>query len=233
MRSFLCSVFLFSLFFSSVNADIFSPQEIPNPYPVKDFSYLVGMEGFSDEAIKMHLKLYSGYVQNTNLLLATLETLTADGKDHTPIYSEIKRRLGWEFDGMRLHEDYFGNLGGKGTKLAENSSLYKKIAKDFGSYDKWKQGFLATGAMRGIGWVILYLDPLTNRLMNIWVGEHDIGHLAGGLPILVMDVWEHAYLLDFGLNRVNYMDVFFNNIDWDVVQKRFKQEITQENSLRN
>lgn len=226
--------FLFVLSYClPLQADLFSPQEISHPYTVKDFAYLIGMEGFSDDALKMHFKLYSGYVQNTNLLLAILDELATQEKDHTPIYAEIKRRVGWEFDGMRLHEDYFSNLGGKGTKLADTSALYKKIVQDFGSFAKWKQSFLATGAMRGIGWVILYLDPVTNRLLNIWVGEHDIGHLAGAKPILVMDVWEHAYLLDYGLNRAGYMDAFFNNIDWDVVQKRYQQKTPQENSSGN
>lgn len=234
MKSMLCTIALLSLSnFSPIQADVFAPQEIANPYSVKDFSYLLGMEGFSDATLKNHFKLYSGYVQNTNLLLSILESLSANGKDTTPIYAEIKRRLGWEFDGMRLHEDYFGNLGGKGTKLSESSALYKKLVQSFGSYEKWKQSFLATGSMRGIGWVVLYLDPITNRLLNIWVGEHDIGHLAGAKPILIMDVWEHAYMLDYGLNRANYMDAFFNNIDWNVVQKRYQQETIQENGLRN
>jgi Fe-Mn family superoxide dismutase len=191
-------------------------------YKAKDFSHLIGMRGFSDTTLNMHFKLYQGYVTNTNLLLSTLKQYIADGKDRTPEYAELKRRVGWEFDGMRLHEDYFENLGGKNSQIAQDSALYKRIVQDFGSYDTWKQDFISTGVMRGIGWVILYLDPITNRLMNIWIGEHDRGHLAGATPILVMDVWEHAYLLDFGLERMDYIKSFFNNIDWNIVQKRYQ-----------
>lgn len=194
-------------------------------YVAKDFSHLIGMPGFSDATLNMHFKLYQGYVNNTNTLLGLLKQYVADGKDRTPEYAEIKRRVGWEFDGMRLHEDYFANLGGKTTTLTYESALYKQIVKDFSSYDLWKQDFIATGMMRGIGWVILYLDPVTNRLMNIWIGEHDRGHISGGEPILVMDVWEHAYLLDFGLERMDYIKSFFNNIDWNVVQKRYQPSV--------
>jgi len=191
-------------------------------YKAKDFSHLMGMSGFSDETLNMHFKLYQGYVNNTNTLLSTLKQYVADGKERTPEYAELKRRVGWEFDGMRLHEDYFGNLGGKKSQLEQESALYKRIVQDFGSYDSWKEDFIATGVMRGIGWAILYLDPMTNRLINIWIGEHDRGHIAGGKVILVMDVWEHAYLLDFGLERMDYIKSFFNNIDWNVVQKRYQ-----------
>ena len=199
-------------------------EDMQKPYVAKDFSYLIGMEGFGEETLKMHFKLYEGYVKNINLLIGLIQDVANQGKDHSPEFGALKRRMGFEFDGMRLHEDYFGNLGGMGSKLAESSSLYKQITKDFGSFDKWKQEFLATGAIRGIGWVILYRDPQTNRLMNIWISEHAKGHLAGADPIVVMDVWEHAYLLDYGLNRAGYMEAFFKNIDWNVVQKRFEKE---------
>jgi Fe-Mn family superoxide dismutase len=178
------------------------------------------MPGFSDKALQTHFKLYQGYVTNTNLLTDILATLTTEGKNRTPLYGEIKRRFGWEFDGMRLHELYFENLGGKGT-LDASSPLYTKLVSDFGSYDKWKADFVATGAMRGIGWAVLYLDPLSGRLFNTWINEHDVGHLAGGKPILIMDVFEHAYMIDYLLDRAGYIEAFFNNINWETVHKRF------------
>ncbi|MCB1181669.1 MAG: superoxide dismutase [Chlamydiia bacterium] len=191
------------------------------PYAAKDFSTLLGMEGFSDYTLNTHFTLYKGYVKNTNLLLEILDQYMKEGKENTPQYAEIKRRVMWEFDGMRLHEDYFSNLGGKNASLDQNSPLYKRIVQDFGSYDRWKQDFVNTGAMRGIGWVVLYRDPVHERLMNTWISEHDKGHMAGGTPILIMDVWEHAYMLDYGLDRLSYIEAFFKNINWDVVSKRF------------
>lgn len=187
----------------------------------KDYSALIGMPGFSDTALQMHFKLYQGYVTNANTLLSLLDQYLTEGKERSPLYGETKRRLMWEYDGMRLHEDYFENLGGKGSSLAKEDPLYGLIEENFGSFERWKSDFVATGAMRGIGWAVLTYDPLSNRLMNLWINEHDRGHLAGGKPLLIMDVFEHAYLPDYGLDRAKYIEAFFSNIDWNVVSKRF------------
>lgn len=189
------------------------------PYEPQDFSKLKGMSGFSDKALDMHFTLYQGYVKNANLLLEQLQQITAQNQTGSPTYSELKRRLGWEFDGMRLHELYFANLGGK-EALKKDSKLMKRLVEDFGSYDNWAADFKAIGAMRGIGWVLLYEDPKNGRLINVWINEHDVGHLAGGNPLLVMDVFEHAYLPDYGLNRGEYIQAFFQNINWPAVEAR-------------
>jgi Fe-Mn family superoxide dismutase len=187
----------------------------PPIYSPKDFSRLKGMPGFSDQALDLHFTLYQGYVKNTNALLENLSKIAAN----TPAYAEMKRRLGWEFDGMRLHELYFGNLGGKG-QIPADSTIAKLLNEQFGSFENWANDFKATGAMRGIGWVVLYEDPVNGRLLNIWINEHDVGHLAGGKPLLVMDVFEHAYMPDYGLKRGEYIEAFFKNIDWQAVNSR-------------
>jgi len=189
------------------------------PYEAQDFTKLKGMPGFSDKALEMHFALYQGYVKNVNLLLEQLQQLAAQNQTGIPAYAELKRRLGWEFDGMRLHELYFGNLGGK-APLSRDSRLMKRLEENFGSYDQWAADFQATGAMRGIGWVVLYEDPQTGRLINAWINEHDVGHPAGGNPLLVMDVFEHAYLPDYGLKRGDYIQAFFQNINWPAVEAR-------------
>jgi superoxide dismutase, Fe-Mn family len=181
------------------------------------------MQGFSDNALKTHFKLYQGYVSNTNKLLSLLNEFVEEGMDRTPQYAEIKRRLMWEFDGMRLHEYYFENLGGNGSSLSQDDPLYKQLSQQYGSFDAWKADFIATGAMRGIGWAVLYKDPLTGRLINTWVNEHDHGHMTYGGPILIMDVFEHAYMLDYGLDRMKYIEAFFNNINWKTVSGRFQR----------
>jgi Fe-Mn family superoxide dismutase len=154
--------------------------------------------------------LYQGYVTNTNKA-AELAKMLAAG---TSEYAEVKRRFGWEFNGMRLHEQYFGNMSNGGNPLDKESELMKKIAEEFGSYEKWENDFKATGAMRGIGWVILYYDKCSKRLFNCWINEHDVGHLTGCKPLLVMDVFEHAYMTDYGLKRAEYIYAFFKNVDW-------------------
>ena len=190
-------------------------------YTAKDYSNLIGMEGFSETLLRNHFTLYQGYVTNTNKLSDLLTGMLREGKVGNPEYSELKRRFGFEFNGMRLHEYYFDNLGNKAT-LDKTGTLAEKVADSFGSYDAWEQDFRATGAMRGIGWAALYQDNVTGWLFNQWVNEHEVGHLTGCLTILVMDVFEHAFITDYGLKRADYIEAFFRNINWNVVEGRLK-----------
>ena len=190
-------------------------------YMAKDYSRLLGMQGFSDTLLKNHFTLYQGYVTNTNKLMDTLNQMLKEGKTATPEFAELKRRFGWEFNGMRLHEYYFENIGGNGG-LDKNSKLSKKMTEDFGSYDNWEKEFKGAGAMRGIGWAVLYQDSSTEKLINFWINEHDVGHPAGCNPILILDVFEHAFMIDYGLKRVDYIEAFFKNIDWKAAEGRLK-----------
>ncbi len=188
-------------------------------YNAKDYNRLIGMEGFSETLLKNHFTLYQGYVTNTNKVLEALGQMLKEGKVATPEYAEMKRRLGWEFNGMRLHEFYFENLGGKGS-VSKTGKLYQKLVESFGSYEAWEKDFKATGAMRGIGWVVLYQDILSGKFINFWINEHDGGHPSGGMPILIMDVFEHAFMIDYGLKRADYIEAFFRNINWTETEKR-------------
>jgi len=190
-------------------------------YTAKDYAKLFGMVGFSEALLKNHFTLYQGYVTNTNKVLDTLKQILKEEKTATPAFSELKRRLGWEFNGMRLHEYYFDTLGGNGV-VDSNSRLARKKIEDFGSIEAWLKDFRAVGAMRGIGWAVLYQDNVNGRLFNCWINEHDAGHPAGCTPILVMDVFEHAFMLDYGLKRADYIEAFFKNIDWKAVEARLK-----------
>jgi Fe-Mn family superoxide dismutase len=189
------------------------------PYAARDYGKLIGMEGFSETLLKNHFTLYQGYVTNSNKVSDILGTMLAEGKTATPEYAELKRRYGWEWNGMRLHELYFGNLGGKGA-LDPGSKLGKAVAAEFGSVEKWEADFRAAGAMRGIGWVVLFQDKEGGRLFNQWINEHDMGHLAGAVPILIMDVFEHAFMIDYGLKRADYIAAFFKNVDWKAAEAR-------------
>jgi superoxide dismutase, Fe-Mn family len=190
-------------------------------FETKDYAKLIGMAGFSETLLKNHFTLYQGYVKNTNTLVDTLTRLRKEDKGATPEFAELKRRFGWEFNGMRLHECYFENLGGK-TPINPEGHLAAKINQEFGSYDEWAQDFKATGAMRGIGWAILYQDLTTGGLQNVWINEHDAGHPACCVPILIMDVFEHAFITDYGLKRADYISAFFQNINWKVAEDRVK-----------
>lgn len=186
-------------------------------YEPKNFDHLLGTAGFSDALLKNHFTLYQGYVANTNKISDLLKVTQMGGAE----YAELRRRFGWEYNGMRLHELYFGNMTNGGTPRSEESDFRSAIGRDFGSYESWEADFRATGAMRGIGWAILARDKETDRLYNVWVNEHDGGHLVGATPLLVMDVFEHAFMLDYGLKRADYIGAFWSAIDWHTVEQRF------------
>lgn len=192
------------------------------PYEQKNFEALLGIKGLSDALLKNHFTLYQGYVTNTNKVSDALSSLAKEGKAATPEYAELRRRFGWEWNGMRLHELYFGNMVKGGKPIDKNSNLSKKMAADFGSYENWEKDFRATGALRGIGWIVLYHDAASGRLFNTWINEHDVGHLSGATPLLVMDVFEHAYMVDYGLKKADYIEAFFKAIDWTAVGARLK-----------
>lgn len=190
-------------------------------YITKNFDNLVGTPGFSEQLLKNHFTLYQGYVTNTNKLLDLMAAMVKEGKTATPEFAELKRRFGWEFNGMRLHEYYFGNMKNGGSALNKDSKLSKKLIEDFGTFENWEKDFKAIGLMRGIGWVILYVDSIAKRLFNVWITEHDLGHLAGCVPLLIMDVFEHAYMIDYGLKKADYVEAFSRAIDWNTVANRF------------
>lgn len=194
-------------------------------YETGKFDHLFGLSGLSDELLRNHFALYEGYVSNVNKLLGAIEKLEKDGGADSSEYSELKRRLGWEWNGMRLHELYFGNLAKESGSLEPDSGLARKIAEQFGSFESWEESFRATAAMRGIGWVTLSLDRESGQLFNVWVGEHDNGHLAGSEPILVLDVFEHAYYPDYGRDRAKYLDVLMPLMDWKKASDRFDRAI--------
>lgn len=187
----------------------------------KNYSHLLKMKGFSENLLNNHFKLYEGYVNNTNKLLQTLHQMLKEDKATTPEFAELKRRLGWELNGVLLHEYYFENLGGDG-KIKENSKIKKLIEKNFSSFEEWKKDFVSTGLMRGIGWVVMYWDKENDRIINMWINEHDVGHPSGFKPLLIMDVFEHAFMIDYGLKKADYINAFFENINWDVVEKRME-----------
>jgi Fe-Mn family superoxide dismutase len=185
-------------------------------YAAQDFTHLLGLAGFSDNALNTHFKLYEGYVTNTNKLVEQLAAATPS----SPEYNELKRRFGWEFNGMRLHEFYFEALTKEPMSFDSSSKLASELTQNFGSYEAWEADFKATAMTRGIGWAILYRDPNSGRLFNTWINEHDLGHLAGCQIILNIDVFEHAFMLDYGVARADYIAAFMAAVDWNKVANR-------------
>jgi superoxide dismutase, Fe-Mn family len=186
----------------------------PTGYALRDFSKVRGLKGIPDALVEAHLKLYAGYVKNMNLLRERLGALSPG----SPEFSELHRRVGFEINGMRLHELYFENLspGGGPPGAAARDAL----SKHWGSTEAWRKEFAGIGSMRGVGWAILYQDPATGALSNHWIGLHEEGHPAGFRPILVMDVWEHAFT---GMERPAYVEAFLANAHWEEAERRLSR----------
>ena len=192
-----------------------------SPYKAKAFP-LSGLDGISDHTLEIHFGLYAGYVKNTNLLTDQLVELAGKRETATPTYHELTRRLPFEYNGMVLHEWYFGNLTkSTGGGISSSSALGRALGESFGDIDTWRKDFTAIGGMRGVGWAVTYLDTATGRLSNHWITLHEDGNIAGFKPIVVMDVWEHAFLLDYKpADRPKYIEAFLANFDADAADAR-------------
>lgn len=191
-------------------------------YEAKKFD-LPSLDGISDESVKQHIGLYEGYVKNLNDSTAELWNLVkSDAEKNSHAISELARRRSFEFDGMRLHEYYFRQFEGGAQMLDQNGTLATSLAETYGSLDMALQAVRSIAMMRGPGWSILYFDAEAKTFQLGFVGEQHQGHFAALPIILALDVWEHAFLLDYGAQgKGKYVDAFCKNLNWSVVEKRF------------
>lgn len=179
------------------------------------------LSGISQKTMDTHLGLYSGYVNNTNQVLDLVESLQGDDSKKYALL-EARRRFSFEFGGMRNHEYFFEQLTGGATEIDEESEFAKKAAEDFGSLDAWRDNLIALSGMRGIGWVITYYDRETDRLVNSWVDEQHLGHLNSAQFIFGIDMWEHAFMLDYAMSeKSSYVNDVMKNTNWSIVEERF------------
>ncbi len=184
------------------------------------------LKGISPKTIEEHLKLYSGYVKNANIILAKIDEYSEDaspivgaGDEHAYALGEIGRRFGFEFDGMRNHEYYFSHFEG-GAKELGNGELKEKIEKGWGTFDRWLARFKKLALTRGIGWAILYYDPKSDQLLNAWIDEQHLGHLTGLTPIVALDMWEHSFVADYQPSgKKQYVEDFFANLNWQSAEE--------------
>lgn len=208
--------FLYIFFFTF---SLISAQEAYKP---KNFYYLLGMEGFSDKLLTNHITLYKGYVKATNSIVDKLNDLVKNREQNTLTYRDISRQYAWEYNGMKLHELYFENLGGTGRPNVK-SQVYKKIVDSYGTLEEFKKQIIQKGMTRGIGWVVVFVNPSDGHLMTHWVSDHDGSIVVGSNIILCMDAWEHAYMTEYGLDREEYIKAFIANIDYAVCESRYNK----------
>ena len=194
-------------------------------YIAKTFNLPV-LQGISEKQVKVHLALYEGYVKHTNLIMEKIGALKeTDAESNAYVVAELRRRFAFEFDGMRMHEYYFEQFEGGATAMNQNASLASAAAEKYG-----EQGLVAhikeVASSRGIGWVVVCVDPRAKTIHTTFVNDHEVGQLAGLPIILALDLWEHAYMVDYvPVEKKDYIDAFFANLNWGVIEKRFEAAI--------
>ncbi len=191
-------------------------------YTARTFA-LPELKGLSPDQIAVHLALYEGYVKHTNLILDTIQKLrTEDADGNAFVINELRRRLGFEFDGMRMHEYYFEQF--EGGAQPSGTALQKMACEKYGSWDGFNAHIKEVAGTRGIGWAVVYHDPKAATLHTAFVNDHELGQLSG-LPILLaVDLWEHAYMVDYKpAEKKTYVEAFLENVNWSVVEGRLSK----------
>ena len=185
------------------------------------------LENLSEKQITAHLGLYEGYVKHVNVLREQIAHLETDTEKNAYAITEVRRRLGFEFNGMRMHEYYFSQFEKGPTEHTASTGLSSTLTEKYGSWEGFLTHFTTVGMSRGIGWSVLYHDPVGDTPHIAWVSDHELGQL-GTLPIiLAMDMWEHAFMVDFlPSEKKHYVEAFFKNLNWSVPEARFESVVT-------
>lgn len=191
-------------------------------YTARSFELPEVIPGLSKEQVALHIGLYEGYVKHVNLLMQQMTSLAKSEQDFSYALSELRRRLGFEWNGMRLHELYFGALEKGPTTLTADTKLYKALSAQYGGLSDWLDIFKKVSA-RGPGWALLNYDPEARHFFHTWVADHEVGQLAT-LPVIVaLDHWEHAYLVDYKPSeKALYVDAYLTALNWDTLAERFE-----------
>lgn len=190
-------------------------------YEAKTFDSVKELSGISQRTMTEHYKLYEGYVKKWNEIVEKLRSV--DTSSSNQIYSDFRAlsvEMTFALSGIKNHEIYFGHLGGNGD--APSGKFAERIEKDFGSFDSLKTIIKAAG-LSARGWAWLVWDNDLNRLLVIVGDSQNTYANWNSVPLLALDVYEHAYYIDHGVKRADYIDTFFQNLDWSVVGKKFEQ----------
>ena len=190
------------------------------------------LTGISKKQIDVHLALYQGYVKHTNLIMDRIQKLrderTPENAETTDfLINELRRRQSFEFDGMRMHEYYFEQFEGGPKEAMTEGPLLDAVHSKYQTWDAFIARLKEVCGTRGIGWTVVYVDPVGRTVQAAWVDDHQIGQLAG-LPILMaIDMWEHAYMVDYvPAEKKSYVEAFLQNVNWSVVEGRFLASVT-------
>lgn len=185
-----------------------------------DFRYSDDITVVSRTQFEVHVRLYEGYVNSINKIDEELRQTDTDRSEANTIFGkfrDLKRGETYALNGVILHELYFQNIGG--TQSEPDPLTAQKISQDFGCVTDWYEDFIATAKVSR-GWAVLAYEQRTGKLRNVSLDSHDLGNIAYYAPVLVLDMYEHAYFLQYADNKAEYINRFMRNINWEIVGER-------------
>ena len=194
-------------------------------FTAKAFSIPV-LKGVSAKTNEEHLKLYAGYVKNTNSVIENLSQLNNEYDKNAYTIGELNRRFAFEWNGMRNHEIYFSSLEKGSRPLPKSATIKRLVETEYGSFDAWLTTFKNTALTRGTGWAVLSYNKKSGSLFTSWIDEQHLGQLNDCTTILALDMWEHSYIADYQPSgKKEYIEDFFTNLDWQTIEKNLIEAI--------
>jgi len=186
--------------------------------------FTVKTDFLSPGNVQNHIDLYEGYVENFNKTSIQLDSADRSNvnSNNSP-YRAYKIDETFNMNGAYLHELYFANIGDSQSRITMDSLSYMRLNRDFGSFDDWQRDFIACGMASRCGWVVTYLNMFTQSYMNCAIDLHSENVPVGMYPVVVMDVWQHAYYRDYLKDVNSYMSAMMKQLRWPVIEKRFEK----------
>lgn len=184
-------------------------------------SFLLKTEFLSSKTKEAHEKLYKAYTDTVNKVSSLLDAVNPEeANSNDSAFRSLKIDEQYNLNASKLHELYFTNISDQASQVAVDSLPYMRLARDFGTFDKWQFDFRACAMAAREGWAVCYFEPVKNCYMNCIVDGHNTGIPLGGVPIVVMDMWAHSYYRDYLEDKKSYVNAMMRELNWNVVEAR-------------
>jgi Fe-Mn family superoxide dismutase len=210
------------------------PSVIKEAYVAQEKKFSLPTELLSEANKQNHIELYQQYIADFNRISAELDSVNRDeASSNHSAYRQLKIDETYNMNAAYLHELYFANVSDLQSQIGMDSLAYMRLERDFGGFDKWQQDFIACCTASRCGWAITYFNTYLQRYVNTIVDLHSLNVPVGGYPIIVMDVWQHAYYRDYLKDVKTYTYGMMKQLNWNVIEKRFQRAEKIANALRS
>ena len=201
-----------------------TPKVLNEAFVGQEKKFNIVTDLMSDKNIDNHIALYRGYIENFNKTSAKLDSVDRSNvnSNHSE-YRNLKLDEIYNLNGTYLHEQYFANIGDNNSQINMDTLAYMRLNRDFGTFDDWQKDFIACSLSSRCGWSITYLNFYTQSYMNCFIDLHTKDVPAGMYPVIVMDMWQHAYYKDYLKDAKTYLIGMMKQLNWAVIEERFKK----------